>query len=68
MCEKCGGALYQRDDDKEETVKNRLHAYHSQTEPLIEYYKKQGVYHEIDGLQEIGKVYADVKASLGALK
>lgn len=68
MCDKCGGALYQRDDDKEETVKNRLHAYHSQTEPLIEYYKKQGVYHEIDGLQEIGKVYADVKASLGALK
>lgn len=42
--------------------------FNSQTEPLIEYYKKQGVYHEIDGLQEIGKVYADVKASLGALK
>ena len=64
VCDKCGGNLYQRDDDKEATVKNRLEAYHSQTEPLIEYYKKQGVYKEIDGLQAIDKVYADVKASL----
>ena len=64
VCDKCSGSLYQRDDDKEETVKNRLKAYHSQTEPLIEYYKKQGVYLEIDGTQAIDKVYADVKASL----
>ena len=64
MCDKCGGTLYQRDDDKEETIKNRLEAYHSQTEPLIEYYKKQGLYHEIDGMQPIDKVYADVKDSL----
>ena len=65
VCDKCGGALYQRDDDKEETVKNRLGAYHSQTEPLIEYYKKQGVFMDINGLQDIDKVYADVKAALG---
>ena len=64
VCDKCGGNLYQRDDDKEETVKNRLHAYHEQTEPLIEYYQKQGVYKEIDGMQAIDKVYADVVASL----
>lgn len=64
MCDKCGGTLYQRDDDKEETIKNRLEAYHSQTEPLIEYYKKQGLYHEINGMQPIDKVYADVKDSL----
>ncbi len=64
ICDKCGGNLYQRDDDKEETVKNRLKAYHSQTEPLIEYYKKQGIYKEINGMQAIDKVYADVKASL----
>lgn len=64
VCDKCGGTLYQRDDDKEETVKNRLKAYHSQTEPLISYYKAQGVYVEIDGTQAIDKVYADVKASL----
>ena len=68
VCDKCGGNLYQRNDDKEETVVNRLHAYHEQTEPLIEYYKKQGLYKEIDGLQPIGKVYADVKVSLGCSK
>ena len=65
VCDKCGGNLYQRDDDKEETVKNRLGAYHNQTEPLIEYYKKQGVFMDINGLQDIDKVYADVKAALG---
>lgn len=68
VCDKCGGNLYQRNDDKEETVVNRLHAYHEQTEPLIEYYKKQGLYQEIDGLQPIDKVYADVKVSLGCSK
>lgn len=41
VCDKCGGNLYQRNDDKEETVVNRLHAYHEQTEPLIEYYKNK---------------------------
>ena len=65
VCDKCSGALYQRADDKEETVKNRLGAYHAQTEPLIEYYTKQGVFKDINGLQDINKVYADVKASLG---
>ena len=64
VCDKCSGALYQRNDDKEETVKNRLQAYHAQTEPLIEYYSKQGVYTEIDGLQAIDKVFADVVAAL----
>ena len=68
VCDKCGGNLYQRNDDKEDTVVNRLHAYHEQTEPLIEYYKKQGLYKEINGLQPIDKVYADVKASLGCSK
>ncbi|MEG0798115.1 MAG: adenylate kinase [Acidaminococcaceae bacterium] len=68
MCDKCGGALYQRDDDKEATVKNRLNVYHSQTAPLIEYYKKHGVYKEINGLQDIDKVYADVKVSLEGTK
>ena len=68
VCDKCGGNLYQRNDDKEETVVNRLHAYHEQTEPLIEYYKKQGLYKEIDGMQRIHKVYADVKVSLGCSK
>ena len=64
VCDKCGGNLYQRDDDKEETVKKRLEAYHSQTAPLIAYYDKQGVYKEIDGTQHIDKVFADVVASV----
>lgn len=64
-CDKCGGPLYQRDDDKAETVKNRLEAYHAQTEPLFDYYKKAGIYEEVNGLQDIDKVYADVKAALG---
>ena len=68
VCDRCGGELYQRDDDKEETVKNRLKAYHAQTEPLIDYYKKQGLYIEINGLQPIDKVYAEIKAKLCSSK
>ena len=64
MCDKCGGVLYQRDDDKEATVKRRLEAYHSQTAPLIDYYKKQGVFIDIQGMQDINKVYADLLAAL----
>ena len=68
ICDKCGGNLYQRADDTEATVKNRLQAYHDQTEPLIDYYKKQGVYVEIDGMQAIDKVFADVKQELESRK
>lgn len=64
VCDKCSGDLYQRDDDKEETVKKRLEAYHSQTAPLIAYYEQEGVFKDIDGTQPIGKVYADVVAAV----
>jgi adenylate kinase len=47
-CDKCGGELYQRDDDKEEIVKERLDAYREETEPLIDYYRKKGILHDID--------------------
>lgn len=60
ICDKCGGPLYQRDDDKEETVKKRLEVYHSQTAPLIEYYKNHGVYCQIDGNQAMDKVFDDI--------
>ena len=49
VCDSCGGELQLRDDDKPETVKKRLGVYHEQTAPLIEYYKNQGILHEIDG-------------------
>lgn len=64
VCDKCGGEIYQRNDDKEDTVKNRLDVYRKETAPLIDFYKHKGVYAEIDGLQDIDKVYADVLASL----
>lgn len=63
-CDKCGGQLFQRDDDREETVKKRLKVYQAQTQPLIDYYRNQGLYSEINGLQPIDDVLADVVASL----
>ena len=65
VCDKCGGELYQRDDDKEETILNRLKVYNDQTAPLIEYYKKQGVLVDIDGSKEIGEIFKDICAALG---
>lgn len=59
-CAKCGGELYQRDDDKEETVKSRLEVYHKETAPLIDYYRKEGLLKDVDGSQGIDAVYADI--------
>ncbi len=59
-CAKCGSKLYQRDDDKEETVKARLEVYKKQTAPLIEYYKQMGVLSDVDGAQEMNKVFEDI--------
>ena len=59
-CAKCGGELYQREDDKEETVKSRLEVYHKETAPLIDYYRKEGLLKDVDGSQGIEAVYADI--------
>lgn len=59
-CAKCGSKLYQRDDDKEETVKSRLEVYKKQTAPLIEYYEKKGVLSNVDGSQSMDKVLEDI--------
>ncbi|HEX3032246.1 MAG TPA: adenylate kinase [Bacillota bacterium] len=64
-CDSCGGELYQRDDDNEATVGNRLDVYEAQTQPLIDYYAKSGVLIQINGDQEIKKVLADILAKLG---
>lgn len=64
ICDKCSGELYQRDDDKEETVINRLSVYQLQTQPLIEYYQDKGLYTEINGLQPIKTVLKDIVDSL----
>ena len=60
VCAKCGEKLYQRDDDKEDTVKARLEVYNVQTAPLIEYYGKMGILKDVDGTQEMNKVFDDI--------
>ncbi len=60
ICDVCGGAVIQRDDDKEETVRKRLSVYRENTEPLIHYYKQKGLYFRVDGLQPIEKVNTDI--------
>ena len=63
-CDYCGSDLYQRDDDKVETVKQRLRVYRRQTQPLIDYYKERELLIEIDGSQSIEKVSADILSAL----
>ncbi len=64
ICDNCGGELYQRADDKEETAKERLSVYEKQTAPLIEYYEGQGTLVSINGLQSIDKVFNDIQDAL----
>ncbi len=59
-CDKDNGELYQRDDDKPETVRRRLQVYHTQTKPLIDYYRNAGLLQVVNGEQEIGQVQADL--------
>ena len=68
VCDACGGELYQRADDNETTMKNRLNAYEASTRPLIDYYKKAGVYREIDGRQPIDKVTEDLVSVLTSVQ
>lgn len=65
VCDRCGGELYQRDDDREETVANRLKVYSDQTAPLLEYYRRHGLLKEIDGVGAVGDINARVLAALG---
>ena len=64
ICDRCGKELVLRDDDKEETVKNRLDVYHKQTQPLIDFYTKQGVLKTVDGTADMKDVFAAVTAIL----
>ncbi|GHF47784.1 MULTISPECIES: adenylate kinase [Streptomyces] len=56
VCDVCGGELYQRDDDSEDTVRKRLEVYHTQTEPIIDYYKAQGLVVTISALGKVAEV------------
>ncbi|MCR4436241.1 MAG: adenylate kinase [Clostridiales bacterium] len=65
LCDGCGSEVVQRDDDKEETVIKRLKTYHDQTEPLIDYYTKQGIVVKVDGTAGIEATTQDVFNALG---
>ncbi len=65
-CDVCGEELIQRNDDKAETVLNRLNVYHAQTAPLIGYYEKKGLLHRIDGAQGMENTCAEILKTLGA--
>ena len=66
VCDKCGGELYQRNDDTVETVSNRLDVYAAQTAPLIEYYQSKGIMSSIDGSKSMEDVLADIRTALGS--
>ena len=65
VCDECGAALYQRDDDKVETVTKRIEVYENQTAPLIAYYEKAGILARVDGTQQIDAVTAQIFSALG---
>lgn len=61
VCDKCGGELYQREDDSKETVKNRLDVNKKELKPILEFYRERGYLHTVDGNQDIDSVFAEIK-------
>lgn len=68
VCDACNGELFQRADDNETTMKNRLSVYENSTRPLIDYYKAEGIYSEIDGRRPIAEVTTELFKVLDGLK
>ena len=64
VCDKCQGKLYQRDDDKESTIRNRLKVYDNQTAPLIEYYQKKQLLSMVDGMGSIEEIFGRISKAL----
>jgi len=64
VCDQCGGELYQREDDSMETVKQRLKVFREQTEPLVDFYKREGLLYSVDGNKEIDQVFTYIKEIL----
>ena len=64
VCPRCEGEMYQRDDDKPETISKRLDTYQNQTQPLIDYYESHGILKSVDGNRAVDEVYVDVKKVL----
>ncbi|MBR4667530.1 MAG: adenylate kinase [Butyrivibrio sp.] len=66
ICDKCGSELVQREDDKPETVQNRLSVYHEQTQPLIDYYDKKNILRTVDGTKDMQEVFNEIVNILNA--
>ncbi|MEW6744079.1 MAG: adenylate kinase [Planctomycetota bacterium] len=64
ICDSCGGELYQRDDDKEETIRDRQRVYREQTTPLIAFYTRDGILKRVEGEGSIDQVFARIEAAL----
>lgn len=65
ICDVCGSPLVLRDDDQPETVKKRLHVYHEQTQPLIDYYRGKGILQSVNGMEPMETVFANIVKILG---
>ena len=65
VCDICGGSLVQRPDDTENVIRDRMRTYRAETEPLVEYYRSLGVYHQIDGMGAIDQVSIDLVSTIG---
>jgi adenylate kinase len=67
ICDRCGGELYQREDDREETIAARLNVYDTQTAPLENYYRERGMLSEIDGVGSVDEIRNRIARALGDL-
>lgn len=65
-CDACGGELYQRDDDKEDVIRQRLAVYHSQTAPLVDYYDEKGLLFRVDAARPGDEVLSNIEAAVGS--
>ncbi|NPA80172.1 MAG: adenylate kinase [Thermotogae bacterium] len=64
ICDICGTPLVQRSDDREDVIRNRLKVYRESTAPLVDYYRKRGIFHEIDGVGKVEEVFARIESVL----
>jgi adenylate kinase len=64
VCDKCGGELYQRDDDREDAIRQRLETYENQTQPLIDYYRQRGLLRPVEGQGDVEAVYDRIRSAL----